>query len=175
VVRAVSSRYAPDPDRLQQFAERIRRSKRPVLGYGQEIDRSGGWDASIKFAEQLRAPVFLAALAERMPIPQDHPQFQGMLPIAIDPLSKRLHGFDLVIAIGGPIFPYYPYIAGKYLPDGAELLQVTSDPSDAGAAAGSATSSQADLDRALQRRMRDSQRVGGLKTGPNVPASISQV
>ena len=135
VVRTVSDRFAPDPARLAQFAERIRKSKNPALVYGQEIERSGGWDHGIRFAEQLRAPVFLAPLAERASFPQTHPQFQGMLPIAIGPLSKRLKGHDLVIVIGAPIFRYYPYIAGDYLPEGAELLQITSDPADAGAAA----------------------------------------
>jgi benzoylformate decarboxylase len=135
VVRTVSDRFAPDPARLAQFAERIRKSKNPALVYGQEIERSGGWDEGIKFAEQLRAPVFLAPLAERASFPQTHPQFRGMLPIAIAPLSKRLKGHDLVIVIGAPIFRYYPYIAGDYLPEGAELLQITSDPADAGAAA----------------------------------------
>jgi benzoylformate decarboxylase len=134
VVRTVSDRFAPDPARLAQFVERIRKSKTPALVYGQEIERSGGWDQAIKFAEQLRAPVFLAPLAERASFPQTHPQFQGMLPIAIGPLSKRLKGHDLVIVIGAPIFRYYPYIGGDYLPEGAELLQVTSDPADAAAA-----------------------------------------
>jgi benzoylformate decarboxylase len=134
VVRTVSDRFAPDPSRLAQFVERIRKSKTPALVYGQEIERSGGWDQAIKFAEQLRAPVFLAPLAERASFPQTHPQFQGMLPIAIGPLSKRLKGHDLVIVIGAPIFRYYPYIGGDYLPEGAELLQVTSDPADAAAA-----------------------------------------
>src|ERR1700676_1148036 len=134
VVRTVSSRYAPDPDRISLFAEKIRKSKNPVLVYGQEIDRSGGWDAGIKFAEQLRAPVFFAPVAERASFPQNHPQFQGMLPIAIGPLSKRLRGHDLVIVIGAQIFRYYPFVPGDYLPTGAELLQVTSDPADAGAA-----------------------------------------
>src|SRR5258708_4147789 len=81
-VRTVSSRYAPDPVRLRQFAERIHQSDRPCLIYGQEIDRSGGWDAGVKFAERLRAPVFLAPIAERISFPQDHPQYQGMLPMA---------------------------------------------------------------------------------------------
>jgi benzoylformate decarboxylase len=134
VVRTVSDRFAPDPARLAQFAERIRKSKNPALVYGQEIERSGGWDEGIEFAEKLRAPVFLAPLAERASFPQTHPQFQGMLPIAIGPLSKRLKSHDLVIVIGAPIFRYYPYIAGDYLPEGAELLQITSDPADAGAA-----------------------------------------
>jgi benzoylformate decarboxylase len=135
VVRTVSDRFAPDPARLAQFAVRIRNSKNPALVYGQEIERSGGWEEGIKFAEQLRTPVFLAPFAERASFPQTHPQFQGMLPIAVGPLSERLKGHDLVIVIGAPIFRYYPYIAGDYLPEGAELLQITSDPADAGAAA----------------------------------------
>lgn len=134
VVRTVSSRYAPDPDRISLFAEKIRKSKNPVLVYGQEIDRSGGWDAGIKFAEQLRAPVFFAPVAERASFPETHPQFQGMLPIAIGPLSKRLRGHDLIIVIGAQIFRYYPFVPGDYVPAGAELLQITSDPADAGAA-----------------------------------------
>ena len=134
-VRTVSSRYAPDPVRLQEFADKIGRAKRPVLVYGPEIDRAGGWEAGIKFAERLRAPVFLSPIAERISFPQNHPQFQGMLPMAIGPLSERLKGYDLVIVLGASVFRYYPYVAGSYLPDGAELLQVTSDPNDAGAAA----------------------------------------
>src|ERR1700719_1955019 len=41
VVRTVSSRYSPDPDRVALFAERIRKSENPVLIYGQEIERAG--------------------------------------------------------------------------------------------------------------------------------------
>ena len=135
VLRTVSSRYAPDPDRISSFAERIRKSRNPALVYGQEIDRSGGWDAGVKFAEQLRAPVFLAPLPDRVSFSQTHPQFRGVLPMAIGPLSKTLHGHDLIIVIGAPVFRYYPYLAGDYLPAGAELVQIVSDPAEAGAAA----------------------------------------
>jgi benzoylformate decarboxylase len=133
-VRSVSSRYSPDPDRVALFAERIQKSKNPVLIYGPEIERAGGWDAGIKFAERLKAPVYLAPLSERASFPQTHPQFRGMAPIAIGPLSKKLQGHDLLIVIGSPVFRYYPYVAGDYLPEGAELLQVTNDPYDAAAA-----------------------------------------
>ena len=135
VLRTVSSRYAPDPDRISLFAERIRKSKNPALVYGQEIDRSGGWDGGVKFAEQLQAPVFLAPLPDRVSFPQTHPQFRGVLPMAIGPLSKTLRGHDLIIVIGAPVFRYYPYLAGDYLPAGAELVQIVSDPAEAGAAA----------------------------------------
>jgi benzoylformate decarboxylase len=127
-------RYAPDPVRLAHFAERIQKSKNPVLIYGPEIERSGGWKAGIKLAERLKAPVYLSPLSDRASFPQTHPLFAGMAPIAIGPLSKKLLGHDLIVVIGAQIFRYYPYIAGEYLPRGADLLQITSDPYDAAAA-----------------------------------------
>ena len=134
VVRTASSRYSPDHERLAQFAERIRKSKNPVLLYGPEIERAGGWEAGIQFAERLRAPVYITPLSEKASFPQSHPQFRGMAPIAIGPLSKKLRGHDLIIVIGAQIFRYYPFVAGDYLPEGAELLQITNDPYDAAAA-----------------------------------------
>jgi benzoylformate decarboxylase len=134
VVRSVSSRYSPDPERIALFAERIKKSKNPVLVYGPEIERAGGWEAGIQFAEQLKAPVYISPLADRASFPQTHPQFRGMVPIAIGPLSKKLQGHDLIIVVGAQVFRYYPFVAGDYLPQGAELLQVTNDPWDAAAA-----------------------------------------
>src|ERR1700733_1180089 len=134
VVRTVSSRYSPDPQRVALFAERIQKSKNPVLLYGPEIERSGGWDAALKFAERLNAPVYITPLSDRASFPQTHPQFRGMAPIAIGPMSKALRGHDLVIVIGAQVFRYYPFVGGEYLPEGTELLQVTNDPYDAAAA-----------------------------------------
>src|SRR6202050_2475357 len=134
VVRTVSTRCSPDPERVALFAERVRKSKNPVLVYGPEIERAGGWQAGIKFAERLKAPVYISPLTDRASFPQTHPQFRGMVPIAIGPLSKKLKGHDLIIVIGAQVFRYYPFIAGDHLPQGAELLQVTNDPWDAAAA-----------------------------------------
>ena len=39
-----------------------------------------------------------------------------------------LHGHDLVLVIGAQVFRYYPYVAGEYLPEGTDLLQITADP-----------------------------------------------
>ncbi len=134
VMRSASSRYSPDPERIALFAERIKKSKNPVLVYGPEIERADGWDAGIQFAERLKAPVYISPLTDRASFPQTHPQFRGMVPIAIWPLSRKLRGHDLIIVIGAQVFRYYPFVAGDYLPAGAELLQVTNDPYDAAAA-----------------------------------------
>ena len=133
-VRTVSARFAPDGERLREFAKRISASKRLALVYGQEIDRSGGWDVGVALAEKLNAPVFHAPNAERPSFPENHRLFQGTLPIAMGPLSSRLQGFDLAVVIGAPIFRYYPYVPGPVLPPGCQLLQVTNDPSDAASA-----------------------------------------
>jgi benzoylformate decarboxylase len=79
VVRSVSSRCSPDPQRVALFAERIQKSKNPVLLYGPEIERSGGWDAAVEFAERLKAPVYITPLSDRASFPQTHSQFRGMV------------------------------------------------------------------------------------------------
>jgi len=72
--------------------------------------------------------VWAAPFCERTPFPEDHALFAGSLPAAIGPISERLSGHDLIIVIGAPVFRYYPYVPGSYLPAGARLLQVTDDP-----------------------------------------------
>ncbi len=63
VVRSVSSRYSPDPERLAHFAERIRKSKNPVLLYGPEIERAGRLGCRHQVCEALESSgVYVAAL-----------------------------------------------------------------------------------------------------------------
>ncbi len=128
VVRDVSGRIAPDHDRLASFAERISRARRPLLLLGPEVDRDGGWDAGIAFAEKLKAPVYGSSLPDRISFPENHPLAQGPLPMTIAGVHDALRGYDLVIAIGAQVFRYYPFVAGDFVPEGTEVLQITSDP-----------------------------------------------
>ncbi|HEY1882060.1 MAG TPA: benzoylformate decarboxylase [Candidatus Cybelea sp.] len=134
VMRSVSTRVAPDPQRVQLFAEKIRSARNPVLVYGPGLEKAGGWEIGVKFAERLQFPVLLSPFTENMSFPVTHPQYQGVLPPAIGPLSERLRGFDLAIVVGAQVFRYYPYVGGSYLPDGTKLLQITSDPNEAATA-----------------------------------------
>jgi benzoylformate decarboxylase len=126
--RTVATRVGPDPERLAEFARRIEASVRPVLVYGSDIARSQAWQAGIALAERLGAPVWTAPFAERTPFPETHPLHAGTLPAAIKPVEERLAGHDLVVVVGAPVFRYYPFVAGHYLPTGATLLHVTDDP-----------------------------------------------
>jgi Thiamine pyrophosphate enzyme, central domain/Thiamine pyrophosphate enzyme, C-terminal TPP binding domain len=66
--------------------------------------------------------------------PEDHPLYQGQLPMTIAGVNQVLRGHDLVVVIGAQVFRYYPYVAGEYLPQGTQLLHITSDPDLAGRA-----------------------------------------
>jgi benzoylformate decarboxylase len=134
VVRTVSHRVAPDAERLREFADRINRAQRPLLVFGPEVDRSGAWDAGVAFAEKVGAPVHSGPLPDRASFPENHPLYAGMLPLTIAGVTEALRGHDLVVVIGAQVFRYYPYVAGEYLPEGSELLQITADPALAGAA-----------------------------------------
>ena len=129
--RQVSSRVAPDPDRLTEAAKMLSEAKNPALVFGPGVDRSGGWNSAIMLAESLRAPVYAAPAAERSGFPENHPQFMGSLPFAIKPLGEKLAGHDVVLVVGAPVFCYYPYVPGEYLPDGTRLLHITDDPGEA--------------------------------------------
>ena len=133
LARAVTGRAMPNPVALESLAERLGDARNPVLIAGPEIDTSDGWPAAIALAEKQRLPVWAtpATGGGRLGFPEDHANFQGVLPPAIGPLSETLKGHDLVLVIGSSVFPYYPYIPGPLLPDGTSLVQITSDPSEA--------------------------------------------
>ena len=100
----------------------------PVIVYGSDIARSQAWNEGIRFAETLGVAVWTAPFAERTPFPESHRQHAGALPAAIGPLGRKFAGHDLVIVVGAPVFRYYPYVGGDYVPKGTHLLQITDDP-----------------------------------------------
>jgi benzoylformate decarboxylase len=115
---------------LAEFAKALMEASSPVLIYGAAIARGNGWNPAVAFAEALGAPVWAAPGSERAPFPEDHPLYSGGLPFAAAPLSKRLEGHDIALVIGAPVFRYYPYVPGSYLPAGLRLLHISDDPAE---------------------------------------------
>jgi benzoylformate decarboxylase len=133
VERTSEPRSGPDPDAIKALAKRLEEASNPVLVAGPDIDASGGWDDAIALAERQKLPVFAspATGGGRLGFPEGHPLFKGVLPPAIGPISETLKGRDLILVIGSSVFPYYPYIPGPLLPEGASLVAITSDPDEA--------------------------------------------
>ncbi len=104
-----------------------------MLVAGPDIDASGAWDDAVALAERQRLPVWAtpATGGGRLGFPENHPNFRGVLPPAIGPVGQTLEGHDLILVVGSSVFPYYPYIPGPLLPEGAKLVAITSDPDEA--------------------------------------------
>ena len=133
IARSVTGRAAPDPAVARSLADKLANATNPAMVAGPDVDASGAWDAAVALAERQRLPVWAtpAPGGGRIGFPEGHPNFRGSLPPAIGPLGQMLEGHDLVLALGTSIFPYYPYIPGPLLPEGADLVAVTSDPDEA--------------------------------------------
>ncbi len=133
IARSVDGRAAGAPDRVADLARRIAAASSPVLVAGPDIDASGAWDLGVRLAESQHLPVWSipATGGGRLGFPEDHANFMGVLPPAIGPLSETLAGHDLILVIGASVFAYYPYIPGNLLPEGAELVVITSDSEEA--------------------------------------------
>jgi benzoylformate decarboxylase len=131
--RSIEPRAGADPDAIATLAKRLGEAKNPVLVAGPDIDASGGWDDAVALAERQKLPVFASPApgGGRLGFPEGHPLFQGVLPPAIGPVTETLKGRDLILVVGSSVFPYYPYIPGPLLPEGAELVAITSDPEEA--------------------------------------------
>ncbi len=131
--RVVGGRAVPDPAELAQLAAQLESARKPVMVAGPDIDASGGWFAAVALAEKQRLPVWASpgTASSRIGFPENHPNFVGVLPPAIGPLAQTLNGHDLILVVGTYVFPYYPYIPGPLLPEGASLIAITSDPDEA--------------------------------------------
>ena len=133
-VRSVTSRVGADPDRLAEFAATLAGAQNPVLVFGSDIARGDGWAEAVTLAEKLNAPVWAAPSSERVPFPEDHRLYAGGLPFAQGLLSERLAGHDVILVVGAPVFRYYPWVPGAYIPAGSQLLHITDDPAESGRA-----------------------------------------
>ncbi|HWB70209.1 MAG TPA: benzoylformate decarboxylase [Solirubrobacterales bacterium] len=133
IARKVSGRATADPAAVRALAERLDAARNPVFVAGPDIDAAGAWELGVALAERQRLPVWAspATGGNRLGFPEGHPNFRGVLPPAIGPVGMTLEGHDLILVAGSSVFPYYPYIPGPLLPEGAELVAITSDPDEA--------------------------------------------
>ncbi len=132
--RSVVGSRVPDPTALAELAERSTRARNPVLVAGPDIDASGGWDAGGR-ARESQQPARLGDAGSRAAAGSASPRTTRASAACCRrrsaPLSETLAGHDLVLVVGSSVFPYYPYIPGPLLPEGAALVAITCDPSEA--------------------------------------------
>ncbi|MDP4506506.1 thiamine pyrophosphate-dependent enzyme [Nonomuraea turcica] len=89
------------------------------------------WESLVGLAERLGCPVFQESFGARAGFPQDHPQYAGVLPADRVRLRGALAGYDVVVAVGAPVFRQYPYVPGPLVAAGTTVVVITDDPSEA--------------------------------------------
>ncbi|MEU9090551.1 benzoylformate decarboxylase [Streptomyces sp. NPDC048428] len=129
--RRVHRASTPSEEQGRRLVDQVSAARRPALVLGGDIDSAGLLDDAVRLAERLGGPVWAAPSLFRLPFPNRHPLFRGVLPAGIAPVSAAFEGHDLVLVLGAPVFRYHEYLPGRYLPEGTRLVQVTDDASAA--------------------------------------------
>jgi benzoylformate decarboxylase len=132
--RETSHRVLADRSALEAVAQALDASKAPAIVVGAQIEEDRGWNDVIALAEHLGAAVYQEPIASRWPFPRTHRQFRGNLLPARQPLADQLADYDVVVALGAPIFLYYAYVPGDVIRAGTKLFQITNSPENAAAA-----------------------------------------
>jgi len=128
--RRLEAASVPARGLVREIAKSLASAQNPALVAGPELDSEAGHAAAVALAELLAMAVYAppATGGSGIGFPESHQLFRGVLPPAIGPLADALRGHDLVLVAGSAVFPYYPYLPGRPLPEGCRLLQVTCDP-----------------------------------------------
>ena len=126
VVRARSS----DPDAVAELAGLVAGSKRPAIVVGAGADDPDTWTALVTLAERLGCAVWQESFSSRAGFPQDHALFAGHLPADRTRLRQTLAPYDLVLAVGAPVFRQYPYHSGPFVEAGTRVAMIGRDPAE---------------------------------------------
>ncbi|MFG3200755.1 benzoylformate decarboxylase [Streptomyces sp. NPDC048192] len=129
--RTVHSGFTAGPGALDALAARLDACARPALVVGPGVDDEDALEPVRALAERIRAGVWISPLSGRSGFPESHPLFQGFLPPIARPLAARLAPYDVVVALGTPVFTYHVEDDGPPLAPGTELFHLDCDPGQA--------------------------------------------
>jgi benzoylformate decarboxylase len=113
------------PEVVAELAERLTRARRPLLVLGADLDGRVPMDDVVALAEHLDVRVHVAPSSPRLPFPNRHRLFAGVLPAGVRSIGDALRGHDLLLVLGAPVFRYHQHEPGEPLPEGTTLIQVT--------------------------------------------------
>ena len=146
--RDISRELGPDPHPMKVLVAALSASKRPALVVGPGVDRAQAVDLMVRLAEKTKAAVWVSPFSARCSFPERHPQFAGFLHASPAQLSGALHGYDLVVVVGAPVFTFHVEGDASIFDGETTIFQITDDP-DAAAVTPVGTSIVATMKQAL--------------------------
>jgi benzoylformate decarboxylase len=126
--RKVSTALRGEPDLLACLGDALDDAAHPAFVVGSGVDRDGAWDLAVQLAERYGAAVWVSPNCGRCSFPESHPLFAGFLPPGKEAVAQHLEGYDVVLALGAPVFTYHTEGFGPFLPAGVRLFQLIDDP-----------------------------------------------
>jgi benzoylformate decarboxylase len=121
---------AVDAPAVEALAELLSGARAPALVVGAGADDAATWTALVALAERLACPVWQESFGARAGFPQDHPRFAGHLPADRPRLRQTLAPYDVVLAVGAPVFRQYPSEPGPLVAAGTRVALVSQDPAE---------------------------------------------
>jgi benzoylformate decarboxylase len=119
-----------DPALVAELVELFAGAERPALVVGAGVDDAEAWAAVVALAERLACPVWQESFSGRAGFPQDHPLFAGHLAADRARLRSALSAYDVVLAVGAPVFRQYAYAPGPFVEPGTTIAMISQDPSE---------------------------------------------
>ncbi len=126
----VTSDAAPSPAVADHLAELLRAAERPIVIAGGDLDRPGGREDLLAFAERWHIPVAVSFRRQDL-FPNDHPLYAGDMGLSNPPAQRDAFArADLVVALGtrlgdittqGYSFPHAGQRLVHIVPDAAWL------------------------------------------------------
>jgi thiamine pyrophosphate-dependent acetolactate synthase large subunit-like protein len=123
----VRTRSAPDPVAIKAALDVVLGARRPLLYAGQGVHYAKAWQALLRFAERLGAPV-TTSLEGKSAFPEDHALFLGSGGRTVSrALDEAVREADVVLGIG---CSFTPTGYGIRWPRDKRYIHATLDPAD---------------------------------------------
>lgn len=129
--RTVHGGFTAEPEALAALGRRLDACARPALVVGPGVADEHAHAEVREMAERTRAAVWISPLSGRSGFPEDHPYFQGFLAPVPGLQARQLAPYDVVVALGAPLFTYHVHAEGAPLAEGTELFHLDCDASQA--------------------------------------------
>jgi benzoylformate decarboxylase len=123
---------APDPAALDAAAGLLARATNPIILAGDGVTHAGACDALSAFASRIGAPVMGEPFGAMVPMATDDPMWAGTVPRFAAGIRGTLEPYDVVLALGMPVFRLFGWSPGSPLPDGVRLIHADVDPREIG-------------------------------------------
>jgi benzoylformate decarboxylase len=161
----VASRMRGDAAAIEEAAELLLKSQRPVIMAGDAVAQSRAHPEIVKIAELLGAPVYPEGVASTASFPSSHPLFKGALTRLAPVLRAMLEEHDLLFSVGGDLFTMSLPSEVDPMPPGLPIVHIDTDPWELGknypadvAILGDPKATLQDLLAAIEARMTAAQR-----------------